>query len=464
MADLAAISTDELWRRLWEAGDLRVLLNPQQRVLYERTLQPMSGPLVLECSRRWGKSWTLLVIALMRALQQPRTLHYYFAQILDSVDAIVNPTMQEVILTCPKDMRPRYDASHHRWRLHNGSSIWMFGANNIDQQAKRGPRLTTVLVDEAGEIKDLDELYSSVMRPALVATHGRPRGVAIIAGTPASRAGHAFEQYCDAAEVQGNYLKQTVEDTPHISPEEREAWKMDVLAHKGMDTWLREAYCHRIVDPDGLVYPDWDAETMVRQAPPTPQHVARYISVDVGYEDLSVALFGWHDWQSDVLWVVDELVLHRATSDELARALKQREIALWGGTPAHRRVADGQNITVATLAKIAEAEYSAPRKTTLHAMVNQVRVGLTNGRVCISPTCKVLVSHVKNARWNRSQTKWLRNELFGHYDGAAALNYMVGAVDRAWVPKGADIILPPWVEREARNQEQVWARMLGRRR
>ena len=454
---LEGYSDAELWSALWRSGDLSLFLNSSQKLVHERLQGPLTGPFVLECSRRWGKSWFCTLFTLMRAILHPHTLHYYFAQTLDSVRDIVDPAFAELLVTCPAELRPTYKGQDHRWVFPNGSVIRLIGANNIDQNAKRGGTLTTVVVDEAGEIKDLDYLYSSVVRPALLGTHGRQRGVALIAGTPASEAGHAFEMYCEDAELRGHYCKQTVDDTPHLSATELALWKDDVVSKSGVDTWLREAYCERIVDSSSLVIPEYSTDVL--RAAPQPGHDAvRYVSVDVGYEDLSVAIFAYYDYKDDIIWVQDELVMQQATTDELALAVYNKEAALWGGVPAYRRIADGQNITVATMSKIG-GEYSAPRKTTLHAMVNGLRVALQQGRVLIDPRCRTLAKHVRNARWNTARTKWVRNKMFGHFDGLAALNYLQLSVDRTVIVHGTrerhNVALPHHVLKEIREQEEA---------
>lgn len=459
--DLTQASDEELWNVLWTEGDLTLLLNSSQLNLYNLLQQELKGPFVLECSRRWGKSWFCTLFVVMRALKTPNTMHYYFAQSLDAVRDIVDPTMNEILETCPEHLRPVYKAQDHRWVFPNGSTIRLIGANNIEQNTKRGPTLTTVVVDEAGEIKDLDNLYGSIIRPALLGTFGRKRGVALMAGTPASRPGHSFELYCDAAEANGLYLRQTVEDCPHISAAEREAWKADVLAISGMDRWMREAYCQRVVDRSALVVPEFldSRDTCVTETVDPDPKLDLYTAGDLGYEDLTVFLFGYYDFLRDVDVVQDELVARRTNSDEIARMVYAKEQQLWGDREPHLRAADGPKITLASL-DYAGRQFAMPPKQHKQANINQMRVRIANQKLEIDPRCKQLIAHLKSATWNPQRTSYQRNEVHGHYDAVDALNYFVASIDRQRMPKhltvGENYTVPYNIRKELEEGQDEW--------
>ena len=86
----------------------------------------------------------------------------------------------------------------------------------------------------------------------------------------------------------------------------------------GSDVWQAEMLCQR-PSVSGLVYPRFDTATHVRESEELlaqqPGVGGEWLGgIDFGYRSPTVVLFGWHDWASDVLFIVDEHIATERTT------------------------------------------------------------------------------------------------------------------------------------------------------
>jgi uncharacterized protein with NRDE domain len=155
--------------------------------------------------------------------------------------------------------------------------------------------------------------------------------------------------------------------------------------------------------------------------------------MDIGGSDLTVVLFAFYDFMGGRTVIQDELVFgRRMLTDELAYAINEKEKELWTHpvsgekTTNILRIADNNNIILLNdLSAKHQLTFIPTAKDNKMAALNNMRVHIKTGKVIIHPRCKVLISHLSGAIWNRSRTDFARSADKGHYDGVSALSYLI---------------------------------------
>lgn len=423
--DRAAI-VEELWRR----GSLRYLLHSDQRAVRDQYLAAAGRVFVLCCSRRWGKSRLCCALAIEVSLGVQRAHVKYAAPTMKMAREIVVPHMEELLLECPPEQRPSFNRSELTWTFPNGSRILLAGCDNGNAERLRGTSMDLGIVDEAGFIDSLRYVVHSILLPQLITTNGR----IFMPSTPAKSPAHDFTAYCLEAESQDRYAHRTIYDAPHIPAHVIEEFKVECGGEESSD-WRREYLAEVVVDEDSAVLPEFTRRVdSIVQDVPTPLYRECITSIDCGFHDLTVALFGYYDFRNARLVVEDERVYQHANSGVIAPGVLDAERALWGDKEPSVRVVDADAIVRADLAALHGLDCRLPRKDDKHAAVNALRLALSQGHVVVSPRCKTLIAHCKGAIWNRQRTSFERSGAFGHFDGVDALVYMWRHTDKATNP------------------------------
>ena len=380
---------------------------------------------VAEISRRWGKSVLACVLCNEVCINKPRAIVKYAAPTGDMAREIVVPIMRMLHEDAPADVKPVYNKTEMTWTYPNGSRIRLVGCDNGHADRLRGAALDFGVVDEAGFMADLAYVVKSILLPQAMTTGGR----LFIVSSPARTPAHEFTSYCELAEAEGRFAHRTVYDAPHLSA----AVIAEFMAEcGGEDTtdWKREYLAQRVVDESIAVLPEFmrHLATIVGELERPPFFHA-LTSIDAGFEDLTAALFGYHDFMRDALVIEDELVFHRANSGTIAPAILAKEQELWGGKEPQVRVMDADAIVRADMSTMHGLHCRLPRKDDKSAQVNALRVALPK-HVIVHPRCKALIAHCKGAVWNKQRTSFERAEGMGHYDFVDALVYMWRHTDR----------------------------------
>jgi hypothetical protein len=461
---------------LWRAGKLAWLLHRAQRGVRDHFLRSTALKFVFCCSRRWGKSWLLCVLALECALGGERRQIRYAASTAKDVRKIIRPIMRELVQSCPESLRPEWNSAEGAWTFHNGSQIHIAGVDNGNADSLRGTSAHLAIVDEAGFVDDLEYLVKSVLMPQLLTTDGRM----IISSTPATTPGHAFAAYCQEAEAAGAYARQTIYDAPHITDAKIELY----VAESGgaqSSTWRREYLAEHVTDETRAVIPEWAAhEHVIVEARERPEYVYTWVAADQGYYDLTVVGFWYYDFRAALTVQEDELVFLRTTSDIIASAVRAKEIAIWRdvkpSSVPQQRVVDAPAQVIADMNRFhqvndpsrPESVWSLVRKDDAEAALNEVRIRVANHRIRIHPRCVTTISHLRHAVWNKARTQYERSADHGHFDGVDQVKYAVRTVQPSMNPWPAvDPAAKPdthWISPHLQRRDQKLAgALLGRR-
>lgn len=413
---------------MWKKGNLTHLLHEGQ-LRVQKEFETAKGQLrVLNIARQFGKSYWLVCKAIEKAIRTPKGRIRYGAAYQTDVKEFILPAFEFILQTCPESMKPRWRGFDSKWIFPNGAQIKIVGLDR-NPNAMRGNALDLIIIDEAGFVMNLLYLYRSVIIPAT--TH-RPNCEVIMGSTPPSTPAHPFVDFCQKAELAGAYMKLTIYDNPMLGQEDWDRLAEEVGGY-GSTTWRREYLCEFVTDSDSAIVPEWDDKHVGEYVPDDLTGFwHRYIGMDLGVRDLTVAVFGHYNFRQAKLYIEDEVVMSgpSMTTDTLAMAVKTKEFELWQTKPVYRRIADNNNILLLQdMATMHGLSFGATSKEALHTMVNEVRMWVASGRIVVNPRCKQTLGCLRYGIWDNKRLQFARNAQYGHFDALAALVYLVRNID-----------------------------------
>lgn len=446
MSALLELPRAELVRRAWFAGDLSWKLWHYQDALYAAIRRMIRDPAcrqgTVNVSRQFGKTHVELIVANELCVEYPGAQIRFGAPTGLELRKRTLPIMRSILKDCPRELRPRWNSEDKVWDFRNGSQIHMAGVNNGHADDLRGAACHVGFPDECGFIDEFGYLVDSVLTPMTTRTGGTIIG----SSTPPRTTAHDFRPFAKQCELDGHYYHATIWDTDLPRAE------IEALMHAagGADaiTWRREYLAQFVVDTELQVIPEWRSD-YIADAPADPRRrwYHNYSTLDFGLtrRDFHAGVFSHYDFANGILWVEDELVdskLPRMNPDALVHAIRAKEAALWGPDPhVHSRRAD--NNAVELLVQMAELGlvFMPVSKDQLAAMVAKVRMWMKDGRIRISPRCKLLIATIEQGIWKDERhinVEFDRNATLGHLDLLAALIYQVRYIDEQHnpVPRG----------------------------
>lgn len=434
---------------LWRRGSLRFKLHGvQQKILDQLGEVSATGSkkFYLLCSRRFGKSYMLLTLAVQKCLQLPGARVLYLAPWAKDAESIVTDTAAMLLEDCPEDLRPDYKAQAREFIFRNGSVLRIKGTNGEHAQYLRGTYADLIVLDECGIMDDLKHVVSDVCMPM---TLTRPGAMVLFATTPPRSPGHESATIYEDMASKGSVAHYTIrEDIPHLPLEAKcqaliEAGEdpnrvADILmgvAEPQTTTAKREYFCEFVTDASSAVVPEYtpDRRKEIVRPHDRPAYFDRYVSMDPGMKDRTGILFGYWDFASAKLIIEDEALLQGPNTLKIAETLRAKETALWPGQPIYRRISDVDLRLIADLHMMHDLHFVKALKEDSLGAINLMRNMILNRQIVIDPRCVNLDRQLRNAIWNKKATDFARGEegsIDGHYDLVAALKYLCRMIDR----------------------------------
>ena len=421
-----------LIHRAWEGGELGYLLHEGQREL-TRCFEGSEGRrYVICCSRRYGKSFWLCVLGIMKCLKQPGAHVRYAAPTGTMCKKIVEPHMRKILADCPEDLKPGYKSSVGTWTFPNGAEFVMAGCDLGGAERLRGTATDLGLIDEAGFIDDLKYVYGDILLPQLITTNGR----ILMVSTPSKSPAHPFTEYCIKAKLDGVYQHRTIFDAPHI-PDEVAAEFIDEVGGIESTTARREYLAEVVVDEELAIVPEFykNEDSIVIDHYDLPSHFDCYTFADFGFNDLTAVGFYVFDFRQGQLIKIGELVFERSNTGDIAPAIKEMERQLWGSKEPMMRVADAPLQQLADLSEMHGLPFALARKDDADAALNGLRISCTNNFLkIVGPACPTTIAHLKHGIWKKNRKDFERSDEFGHFDFVHETIYAVRHVDRSANP------------------------------
>ena len=161
-------------RSSWIAGDLFYKLKDHQIPLYKEITSTNSKKYVINCSRRFGKSFILCLIATEFAMRKKAAHIRFAAPTQKQLREIVQPIFTKIFSDCPPEMRPEFKTQMgHYYFPYTQSYIHVAGCDNNGAENLRGHESDLNLIDEAGFVQDLEYITKDILMPQTLISGGR---------------------------------------------------------------------------------------------------------------------------------------------------------------------------------------------------------------------------------------------------------------------------------------------------
>lgn len=447
------VSKAEAVDKLWRNGVLHWKLDSCQKQLYNTFHNSKYRKIVWKCSRRLGKSYALLILALEYAFKNPGSQIKYACPTALMAQKLIIPTIRKILNDCPEDIKPDYIKSEKCFNFHNDSIIQIEGTDEGNAEKLRGTESHLSILDEAGFMDDLEYVINDILLPQTLTT----RGKIILSSTPPRKPDHPYNKFAAEAKANDAYIMKTildaVEDTKNDPLHMKSRFHLDILEEikqsvggEDSPTWRKEFLCEDVVVDERLVIPEFNEiseKELVKQWD-NPKRIDRYVAMDIGFVDFTGILFGYLDYPNGKLVIEDEVLLNgmKTTSLSIAEHIRNKEQGLWTDpttkidNPPYLRVAD-DNLLLLNELKVQHKLYFIPtRKDNKEAAIDDLRNKIRAQKIIIHPRCKNLIFQLKTATWNKKRSSFERTENEGHYDLVDALIYMVRNVQWQKNPYG----------------------------
>lgn len=385
-----------------------------------------------------GKTYTLCILALEECIKRPNTIVKFLSPTKIQVNSNIRPLMRQLLEDCPEDIRPEFKAKDYVYYFPNGSEIQLAGSESGHIEKLRGGFSHISIIDEAQDVADLENAVRSVLLPTTLTTNGK----VLLAGTPPKDFEHGFVKFVEEAEYRGSLVRKTIYDNSMLDEKQ-----INRIAEESggvnSEHFQREFLCKIVKETKLSVLPEFDEKAKVEivKSWPKPPHYDPYVSMDIGFKDLTAILFGYYDFRSDKIIIEDEIVLNgeELQLQKLTARIKTIEEKLWFNhytnevIKPHLRVSDINYIVTQEIYNYSNGEitFINAKKDDKQAAVNVLRMMITNKKLVIDPKCVNLIRHLENVKWSKSSGKdeFARSVDSGHYDCVDALIYMVRAID-----------------------------------
>lgn len=421
---------EEAWRR----GILRWKLDVNQQKVYDQIRATGSGSFYFNKPRRIGGSYLECLMAIEICLLKPRAQVKYAAPTAKAVRKIITPNIRKILEDCPEDLKPKFSTIEQDWIFPNGSTLSVAGCDNGQFENLRGTEADAIFLDEVGFIDELKYILSDVLMPQIQDTNG----IIVLCSTPARSPAHESFEIAMKHKASGNYYHCTVWDNPRRTKQQHEAFFKTLANTSGMtleefyasSTFRREYLGEFIADSERSVIPEWNQslEKHLTQPLKVPAYCDKYVSLDPGWKDGMAALFAYWDYRNARLVIQDEYLSFKKTAEEVAQAVKIKELELWSGRAPFLRIADNNLQFIADIGRHG-LTFIPTAKPDKELWINQTREWIRGYKIFINPRCKRLLSQLSSTIWNKQRTSYERNSE-GHGDLLDALVYLVRNVRR----------------------------------
>ena len=428
----------------WETAFLKYKLEPRQKQAYDHIKRsPAEEIFFLLCHRGFGKTYLGSILGIETARKEVEGSILIVSGTLKKLRTIVKPTFEQILRDCPEQFKPRYQAQDSTYIFPNGIRVHLCAAEKGHIEDLRGiHKVILVLIDEAAFFGDEDDSYpldyviEHILNPMFIRTESTPR--IIMMTTPPDVPNHPCKIYYEKAQAAGCVATFDIlnSDIPQHKIDEQRRRCTDELA------WQREYLCKWVVDTNRLIVPEWDSKKYVMEIQRDGffNFYHKYEFLDTGVRDFTINGLGYYHFKRGAFVVEDEILLKgdRVRTDILADATKAKEKAL-GYSKLYRRIGDNNNLII--LNDLSGPKHNLPWMATTKGvlssntgdedfgMVNELRLWVNSGRLIVHPRCKYLIGCLENGIWDKSKKAFARSTNYGHFDGLAALCYLVRHID-----------------------------------
>ena len=430
---------------LFRMGELSWMLKGKQMEIYNYFINMEDDVGACMVSRRFGKSFVLLLIAIEICIQNPGCIVKYACPKQNMVNRILIPNIRKMFEEAPDDVTYEYSTGDKVIRLFNGSEIQFAGTDNGNAENLRGGEAAVCILDEAAFMDDLKYIIESILLPTTDTTDGK----LFLASTPNPKdPEHEFHiDYVYPLEAQGKLIKFTLYDSPMLTPAKIEKIIKRYVGGINNPAFRAEYMVEIPKSSELTVIPEFNEEVHVIQEYKIPSYRDFYVSMDVGFRDLTCVLFCYYNFMEATLYIMDEIVINgpEMTTDYLATLIKTKEDKVFKEFTPFLRVIDNDLKLANDLSRLHQIYFMPTAKDNKETAVNNVRMWFAQGKIKMHERCKHLIYHTRRAQWDTVGGK-IRNEFRhlsdapdgsvrgGHADALDALIYLVRNINSGHNP------------------------------
>ena len=240
-------------------------LDVTQKKIYDFFKGRKEKTIVVNASRRLGKSYALIIVAFEQALQHPKSIIKFLQPEVKMIRTNIRPIIDEITVDCPPELMPEFRTQDNIYYFKNGSQIQLAGTDNGNYMKLRGGNSHLCLIDEAGFCTDLKHIIDYILIPTTTLTKGR----IILSSTTPPTPDHEFIGYMESAEVKGTFIKKTIYDAvednigvpnPRITEEIVQEIISAIDGGADSDSFRTEYLCEKIFNSSSSVVPEFTAE------------------------------------------------------------------------------------------------------------------------------------------------------------------------------------------------------------
>lgn len=430
----------EFWRR----GVLRYKCQPNaQTWMYDRAYEQRvmfpgeAEPLVFVCHRQLGKSHMSVLLCVEECLRSPGCTVNFGTDTVENSREIFEDRLNNVIGDMPPwiSFWTRKNTFHFRckhWPKNIVSKVRLRGLDYRRGDGIRGGNTGFFVIDEARNITHLQYVVKQVIMPMF---RYQEHPMLILLTTPPDSMDHDFTRYYRRAEKSGSLVVIPASKNPDWTSDDERRIIGEYEGGKQNIAWRREIECEMVPDTSRLVFPEWGASDgrYVVEHVPRPTHYRGYVALDMGWKDHTGAVLALYDFENRRICALDELFVNYVPTGELAELLAKKIEQTF--PPEYRRklriLADSNALNLADF-NVALREYGyrvhPARKYDREAAINNLRTGISQGRVIVQENCVELDHQLRNVIWNARRKDFERDKEHGHYDVADALIYLYRSV------------------------------------
>lgn len=387
---------------------------------------------VANCHRRFGKGTTILTYVFERMATEKIIVRYGAPTQKQAYD-ILKILIDHIYKHCPS-AAPRF--INGSYEFPNKSVMHVFGVKDAGEADKaRGTEAHIIVADEFGFWKYKPSyILRSVLSPQLDDTDGQ----LFIASTPPEDLTHPFIiEELRGAEQSNFMFRWPIEKSIAIGDitESKHAKIIDRCGGTETDAYKREYQLDLIANKSRLVIPEAQEESLYVFDYKDPDYKDEYVCFDLGFKDHTFGVFGFYNFQSAMLVVVDELMENYKASSEIvskARAIEEANVIFkptrFGDCSDQQQLFDfshDHGYAISPITKRSKMKSQGFRES----VINGLRMAISNRRICVDKKCKNLISQLKYGIWNEKRNDFERSGEMGHLDGLMALAYLWDNID-----------------------------------
>lgn len=429
---------------------IRHLLAPHQQQFYD--LYKKNDESGLYCSRKTGKTFTTILIAMEACLQDPNAIIRYAMTTLKTAKEVLLPILDEIRLIFPTDLFPKITVSDMTAKFRNNSQIKICGSNKDAAESARGPRSNLVICDE---VPSWDSYAEYMITGILIPQGTTIKNFKIIyAGTPPDTMDGYFIQSIFPKLLSRKVLVSIdIDQNPLLT--ENMIQRIVDFYPLGRDdlNFRREHKLELIPNNNQRVTPEFNENIHVYNYIKNkceyfgdfeiPQLYQYFISIDTATVDNTAILVGYYDHSNHKLVIEKEFVKNNINLTEIAyeyHTLKNEYLHyFYNGDRGLKTIIDAFTLEGKEFREIHGIQFFNPKKGKVEDNIAHLRSALANNKIEINENCVRLIWELNNCVWKQNTTvsdlkSIERNANQKHGDAIMALTYMIRAVDWRFRP------------------------------